>query len=145
MRPTDLRHLLFLAAVVLAQPQPGRAQLKDGTPMPAERATRPDKMQPAPIPKAGTRAATPGTQTEDDVYVGVKRSAGDTRTPAVGGGSVKPLTPQGPLAAQPATGPVKPLTPQGPLTAPATAPRPTAGTAPNTGSTARTAPSDPFK
>ena len=45
--------------------------------------------------------------------------------------SMKPLTPQGPLAA-PATGAAKPLTPQGPLAAPAAvAPRPGAGTSPN--------------
>lgn len=45
--------------------------------------------------------------------------------------TTRPLTPQGPLAAQPATGTVKPLTPQGPLAAPGVAPKPTAGTSPN--------------
>lgn len=88
-----------------------------------------------PVNPTGTRASTP-TQTEDDVYVGVKRSAGDTRTPAAAG-TTRPLTPQGPLAAQPATsGIAKPLTPQGPLAAPGVAPRPGAVTSPNTGTVA---------
>jgi hypothetical protein len=57
----------------------------------------------------------------------------DKMQPAPRVGVAKPLTPQGPLAA-PATGTAKPLTPQGPLAAPAAvAPRPGAGTAPNTG------------
>ncbi len=88
-----------------------------------------------PLNPAGTRGSTP-TQTEDDVYVGIKRSAGDTRTPAAAG-TTKPLTPQGPLVAQPATsGVAKPLTPPGPLVAPGVAPRPGAVTSPNTGTVA---------
>jgi hypothetical protein len=117
MRPTDIRHLLFLAAVALAQPIDARI-LKGGTPMPADTAARPDKMQPVPVPPANSRAATPGTQNEDTLHVGIKRSAGGDRTPVAG---ARPL---------PSTG-AKPLTPQGPLAAPAVAPRPGAGSSPN--------------
>jgi hypothetical protein len=56
-----------------------------------------------PLNPAGTRAASPGTQTEDDVYVGIKRTA--------------PRQVQG-------------VTPPGSGTP---APRPGAGTSPNTG------------
>ena len=69
-----------------------------------------------PLSPAGTRGLTP-TQTEDDVYVGIKRSAGDNPAPVT----------------RPATDIAKPLTPQGPLAAPAVTPRPSAGTSPNTG------------
>lgn len=112
MRPNDIRHLLFLAAVALAQPL--HAQPMKGS-TPQDKLARPDKMQPAPLP-VNPRASTPGTQNEDDLYVGIKRSAGDNRTPVQG---------------------AKPLTPQGPLAAPGAAPRPGAGTSPNTGRKAR--------
>lgn len=115
MRPTDIRHLLFLAAVALAQPLHAQP-MKGATPAAPESMVRPDKMKPAPLPPGGTRASTPGTQNEDDLYVGIKRSAGDNRTPVQG---------------------AKPLTPQGPLAAPGVAPRPGAGTSPNTGRKAR--------
>jgi hypothetical protein len=38
---------------------------------------------PKPVTPAGTRAATPGTQTEDDLFVGIKRPVGGTRGPEV--------------------------------------------------------------
>jgi hypothetical protein len=48
-----------------------------------------------PTVPGGTRASGPGTQTEDDIYIGRKVQGNVTPGPA----SMKPLTPQGPLAA----------------------------------------------
>lgn len=87
MRPTDFRHLLFLAAVVLATPAP--AQFKAPEPAWKDGAARPDKMQPAPA--AGV--AKPLTP------------QGPLAAPAPVTGTVKPLTPQGPLAAPAAPAP----------------------------------------
>lgn len=143
MRKAASWHLLFALSLATAWAAQTHAQT---TPAPVRPDTATGTMRAdkgAPVPPGGTRAAT---QNEDDLYVGIKRSAGDARAPTTAG-TAKPLTPQGPLAAQPAGGATKPLTPQGPLAkpltpqgplaAPGVAQRPGAGTSPNTGSSTR--------
>ena len=107
--------LLLLAGMSAAQaqlvppPKPG-----DETPQAPARAARPaaglplQDMRPGPVvaPRAGVARPLPGavngpgTQTEDDVYVGRKPRSLNS-TPAG-----KPLTPQGPLAAPTAQPPL---------------------------------------
>lgn len=109
-----MTHKVHLATLVLAAglSLAARAQLlpapKPGDEQPRADVTRqangPGKVRGAP---GGSRASGPGTQTEDDEYVGRKLNSQGAKAVA------KPLTPQGPLAApsarEPAIRPASPL------------------------------------
>lgn len=101
------RPLFNLAcALLLAGSSAAQAQLLP-PPKPGDEQPRADITRKAP---GGVVSRTgPGTQTEDDIYIGRKVQGNVTPGPA----SMKPLTPQGPLAAPANPQLVRPAMPGG--------------------------------
>jgi hypothetical protein len=117
MKPISIR--MALAALCVLVGSAAQAQLLP-TPKPGGEQPRADITRKAPGGVVTSRG--PGTQTEDDIYIGRKAQGNVTPGPAA-----KPLTPQGPLAA-----PANPrlAQPALPLAAPRNAgtPKPVLGT-----------------
>lgn len=111
---------MALAAICVLASSVAQAQLLP-PPKPGDEQPRADITRKAPGGVVSSRG--PGTQTEDDIYIGRKVQGNVTPGPA----SMKPLTPQGPLAA-----PANPqlVRPAMTLTAPGSAgtPKPLLGT-----------------
>jgi hypothetical protein len=88
-------------ALLLAGSSAAQAQLLP-PPKPGDEQPRADITRKAPGGVVSSRG--PGTQTEDDIYVGRKVQGNETPGPAA-----RPLTPQGPLAAPANPQPVRPM------------------------------------